>query len=111
MERYQSHKNYESRAAFQETPRPYTIETQYNGATATTAYDSFAAAMEYTAALEEKAHAQAERIIKIKASVDGHTILTESTNYATSAVTSGGTKKDLKELRMMMKQLTASVTP
>ena len=78
--------------------------------TVTTAEDSFAAAMEYATALEEKTHAQSERILALEASVDGQTFLTEANEYAASAVTSGGTNKYHKNLRSMMKQLTASVT-
>ena len=65
--------------------------------------------MEYAAALEEKTHAQAERILALEASVDRQTVLTEATNYTASAVTSGGNNKDLKDLRAMIKQLTESV--
>ena len=91
-------------------PRPHTIETPHDGVTATTADDSFAAAMEYAAALQEKAHAQAEHIVEIEASVDGQTVLTESTNYAASAVTTGGANKYLKELGEIMQQLMDSIT-
>ena len=66
--------------------------------------------MEYTAALEEKANVQAERIIDLEASVDGQTVLTEVTNFAASTVTTRGANKDLKDLHAMMKQLTASIT-
>ena len=110
LERDKSHNNYKSRSAFQETPRPHTTKIPYNRETATTADNSFTAAMEYAAALEEKAHAQAKRIIDLEASVDDQTVLTESTNYAASAVTTGGSNKDLKNLRSTMKQLTASFT-
>ena len=42
--------------------------------------------------------------------MDGHTALTKATKNAESAVTAGGNNKGLKDVRMMMKQLTASVT-
>ena len=42
--------------------------------------------------------------------MDVQTALTEATEYAASAVPAGGNKKDLKELRAMMKQITDSVT-
>ena len=51
---------------------------------------------------------QAERIIDIKSRVDGQTVLTKATDYATSAVTTGGANKNLKDLRAMMKHLTDS---
>ena len=66
--------------------------------------------MEYAAALEEKANAQVERIIELEASVDDQTVLNKATDFVESAVTTGGANKDLKEIRPMMKQLTASVT-
>ena len=66
--------------------------------------------MEYTTALEDKAHAQAKRIIELETSVDGQTILTKATDYVASAVTTGGSNKDLKDIRVMMKQLTYSFT-
>ena len=96
LARNKSNKSYESSTAFREMPRTHTIETPYDGLTATTAGNSFAAAMEYTAVLEEKAHIQAERILEIEGSVDGHTIFTKATKYAASAVTAGGNNKDLK---------------
>ena len=105
-----SNKSYKSSAAFQETPRPHTIKAPYGELTATTAEYSFTAAMEYTAALEEKTRAQSERILALEARVDGQTVLAKATEYAASAVTAGGNNKDLKELREMMKQLTASFT-
>ena len=37
-------------------------------------------------ALEEKANAQVERIIELEASVDGQTILSNTTNYAANMV-------------------------
>ena len=110
LARNKSKNSYEISAPFQETPYPHNIEAIYNGSTATTADGSSVAAMEYAAAVEEKTHAQAERILVIKARVDGQTVLTEATEYAASAVTAGGNNKDLKELRAMTKQLMASVT-
>ena len=68
------------------------------------------AAMEYAAALEERAHAQADHILELEASVDGQTFPTKATEYTASAVTVGGNNKDLKEPITMMKQLTASFT-
>ena len=66
--------------------------------------------MEYSAVLEEKAHAQSERILELEASVDGQTFLTKATKYAASAVIAGGNNKNVKELKAMMKQLTDSIT-
>ena len=97
LDREQAHNNDENSAAFQEAPRPHTIETPHGGATATTADDSFAEAMGYAVALEEKANTQAERIIDLKASVDSKTVLIKATNFLASAVTTGGTNKDLKK--------------
>ena len=105
-----SNKSYESSAAFRETPPHHTIEAHLNGSTATIADNSFTEAMEYAAALEEKKHAQTERIITLEASMNGQNVLTEDTEYVASAVTAGGNNKGLKDVRMMIKQLTASVT-
>ena len=110
LARNKSNKSYESYAAFRETPCPHTIKTPYYGSTAKTADGISVAEMEYTAALEERAHAQAERVLELEASVDGQTFLTKATEYTASAVTVGGNNKDLKELITMMNQLTASVT-
>ena len=66
MARNKSSKSYKISTAFRETPHPHTIKTPYDGSTATTADGSFAAAMEYAAALEEKAHTQAERILELE---------------------------------------------
>ena len=66
--------------------------------------------MEYASAVEEKTHTQAESILELEASVDEQTVLTKANEYAVISVTAGGNNKDLKELRLMMKQLTASVT-
>ena len=60
--------------------------------------------MEYATAMEEKSNAQDERIIELEASVDGQTVLTKTTDYAASAV-STGTNKKLNEIRVVMKQL------
>ena len=111
LEREQAHKNYESSAVFREAPRSHTIKTLHRGANATTAENSFAASMEYAAELEEKANTQAECIIELKASGDGQTILTEATDFVASAVTTGGSNKDLKELWLMVKQLKYYITP
>ena len=110
LDRDKAHKNYEISAAFQEAPRPHTIVIPHRGATVKTADNIFAAAMEYAEALEEKVNVHAECIIKLEASVDVHTVLTEATNFEASAVTTEGTNKELKELREIMKQLTASFT-
>ena len=59
--------------------------------------------MEYAADMEEKAHTQVKGTIKLESSVEGHTFLTNVTDYATSVVTMGGANKDLKNLRVMMK--------
>ena len=61
------------------------------------------------AALEDKYNAQAERIIEIKAIMDGQTVLTNATNYDASAV-SMGYRKELTDMRAMMKQLDDLVT-
>ena len=42
--------------------------------------------MDYSAALEEKSNAKAERIIELEASVDGQLVLTNTTKYAASTV-------------------------
>ena len=49
-------------------------------------------AIEYAAVLEEKANAQAESIIELEASVDGQTVLTNTTKYAASVVATGTNK-------------------
>ena len=110
LEREQAHKNFESSADFLEAPRPHTLETPHGGVTATTANGSFAAVMEYAAALEEKYNMQFECIIDIEASVDGQTVITEATYFAAIAVATGGANKELKERRVMMKQFTAAFT-
>ena len=110
LARNKSNKSYKISADFQETPCPHTIESPSDVSIATTADDSFAVAMEYATALEDKTHMQAERILALESSVDGQTVLTKATEYAESAVTVEGNNKDLKDLRTMMKQLTASVT-
>ena len=65
--------------------------------------------MDYAAALEAKSNAQAKHIIDLEASVDSQTVLTITTEYATSAVATR-TNKGLSEIKEMMKQLAASVT-
>ena len=110
LEREQAHKNFESRATFQEAPHNHTLDTHHGGATVTTAGNSFTTAMEYDAALEEKANAQAESIIESEASVDGQTVLTEATYFVSSAVSTEGANKELKKIRAMMKRLKASIT-
>ena len=65
--------------------------------------------MEYTAALEEKSNAQSKRIIDLDAIVYGQTVLTNTTDYAASAVSTGA-NKELTEIRSMMKPLAALVT-
>ena len=96
MEHNKSYKSYKSSAAFHKTSRPHTIKTPYYGSTATTVDRSFAAEMEYAAAKEEKANAQAKRILELEASVDGQIVLTKATEYAASALISVGHNKDLK---------------
>ena len=110
MKREQAHNTFESSADFQEAPFPHTLETPHRGATTTTSYDRFTAAMEYTVALEEKDSAQAKCMIDIEASVDSQTDFTEATDFTASAVEIGGSNKEIKEIMSMMKQLTASVT-
>ena len=66
-------------------------------------------AKEYVAALEDKYNVQAKRIIELKDSLDGQTVLVNATYYATSAV-STGSRKELTKIRSMMKQLVYSVT-
>ena len=65
--------------------------------------------MEYAAALEEKTHAQDESILELESSMYGQIVLTKATKYAARPVIEGGKNKDLKDLSVMMKQLTASV--
>ena len=65
--------------------------------------------MEYTAALEEKSNAQSKRIIDLDAIVYGQTVLTNTTDYAARAVSTGD-NKELTEIRSMMKPLAALVT-
>ena len=93
-----SQKHFENSAIYCESPHPQTLETPQEGANNTTIYSSFTAAMEYAAALEEKSNTQAERIIELEASVDGKTVLTETTEYAASAVATG-TNKEISEIK------------
>ena len=65
--------------------------------------------MGYAEALEEKANAQGERIIELEASVDGQTVLTNTTYYAMSSF-SMGARKELIEILAMMKQPADLVT-
>ena len=60
--------------------------------TAKTVNGSFTAAMDYATELEEKEKAQAERNTELEASVDGQTILTNTMDYAASAVSAGDSK-------------------
>ena len=62
--------------------------------------------MEYDMVLEEKSNAQSERIIDLKASVDGQTFLTNTTYYTAIAV-SIWANKELTEIWEMMKQISA----
>ena len=64
--------------------------------------------MEYSEALEDKAKAQAECIIELEDRVDGKTFLTNTTDYASNAV-SMRASKELTEIQSMVKQLSASV--
>ena len=100
LERNKSHKNYEISGVFREAP--HTLEIPQGGETGTTTYNSFIAAMEYAAELEEKANAQAKCIIEIEAIVDGQTVLANTTNYAASAVATG-TNRELNNIKAMMK--------
>ena len=63
--------------------------------------------MEYAEALEEKENAQSK--CELEASVDGQTVLANTTDYAASAVATG-TNKEMSKIKAMMKQLAASVT-
>ena len=56
--------------------------------------------MEYAAELEENAKAQAERIIELEARMDGQTVLTDTTDYAASAVATG-TNKEMSDIKSM----------
>ena len=109
LKREKSQKHYEISAVFRETPHLHTLEISQGGATATTIDSSFTAAMDYAAALEEKSNAQSKRIIDLEASMDGQTVLTNTTDYAAIAVATGN-NKELSEIKAMMKQLAASVT-
>ena len=91
-------------------PRSHTTKTPQDGAITTISGGRFVVAKEYAAALEEKSHAQAERIIELEARVDGQTALTDATDYAEKYVTMGVSKKDLNDLRVIMKQLVDSIT-
>ena len=51
--------------------------------------------MEYDAALEEKANAQAGRIIELEASVDGQTVRSDTTDYVASPVATGTNKEPM----------------
>ena len=66
--------------------------------------------MEYYEALEEKTNEQDKRITEHKASIDSQTVLTKATDFATSAVEPEGANGELKDIRYMMKQPTASIT-
>ena len=92
-----------------EAPHTHTLEDPQGEVTSTTADNRYTAAMEYAAALEEKSYAQAERIIEVYASVNFQTVLTKSTDFSAIVVLTGA-KKELTEIRAMMKQLEALVT-
>ena len=94
---------------FRKASRPHTLNPPQVGATYTTSDKSITAAMEYAAALEEKASAQSKCIIDLDVRVYGQTVLTDTTDYAASAVSTGD-NKELTEIRSMMKQLAALVT-
>ena len=87
-----SHNNYKSSAVFREAPHLHTLDIPKGGATDTTPYRSFTELMYYAAALEDKSNTQADRIIELEASVDGQTVLTNTTEYAASAVATGTNK-------------------
>ena len=101
IEQKKSQKNYEISTVFCKDIHPHTLNIPQGGATATTIYSSFTAEMGYSAALEDKDKAQAERIIDLEARVDGKTVLTDTTNYAASAVAIG-TNKELNDTKTMM---------
>ena len=109
LERKKSQEHFESSAVFHKAPHPHTLEIHQGGATNTKTYSSFTSAMEYAAALEEKANKHDERIIELEASVDGQTVLTGTTAYVAIAVATG-TNKEMSKIKAMIKQLAASVT-
>ena len=104
LERENFQKNYESSAVFREAPRPHTLDSPQGYSTATTSDNAFYAEMEYSVALEEKSNVQAKHILELEASVNGQTVLNDTTNYAVIAV-STGTNKELTKIRAMIKQL------
>ena len=80
-----SQKKYKSSAVFRKAPHPHTLEPHQGGATATTAYESFTVAIEYSTAPEEKANMQAKRMIEIEDSVGGQNVLTDTADYTVGA--------------------------
>ena len=60
-------------------------------------------------ALEKKVNSQADYIIELESSVDGKTFLAETMDYSVSAL-SMGDRKELMEIREIMKQLVSSFT-
>ena len=54
-------------------------------------------------------NAQADYIIELESSVDGKTFLAETMDYSVSAL-SMGDRKELMEIREIMKQLVSSFT-
>ena len=64
--------------------------------------------MEYDVALEKKANVQANFIIDLEYSVDGQTVLANTTYYAANSVATG-TNRELNKIQEMMNQLAASV--
>ena len=65
--------------------------------------------MDYAADLEENSNTQSEPITDLEASMDGQTVLTNTTDYAAIAVATGN-NKELSEIKAIMKQLAAYVT-
>ena len=83
---------------FRKAPCPHILEAPQGGATSKMADDSFTAAMEYTAVIEEESNAQDERIIELEDSVDDQTVFTDTTYNAMSEV-SMGANNELTEIR------------
>ena len=77
-------------------------------ATTTTIDRSLTAATKNSAAIEKKSNTHAELIIELEDSVDFQTVLTDTTDYAESAVATG-TNKEINEIKEMVKQVSASV--
>ena len=76
-------------------PTPTPSGSPKGGTIATTIDSSFTKTMEYSAALEEKGNARAERIIELEARVDGQIVLTDTTDYAARAVAKATNKETI----------------